>query len=558
MAQRFPSPLNDRPAPLSLNYNTYDAFLAAGQEAGSTNPVASIYKSIELFNARRTDATEVFSLEDQQQRIDEAKLTGRLMPSEGETEESFDLLIDYKREEVARKAVLANAPDDVSTSAATLGAGLFVSMLDPLNVASAFVPVVSSARYAAMLSQRASTFGRLAVRSRAGAAEGFVGAAAVEPLVYFAAQDRQADYKVYDSFANLAFGTVLGGGLHGVGGFVKDKVSPPITAQNVVAGIDQASAEARESAFRAGIGQLASGRKVVGVDYILRADLENSTAIDRFFDPRTDLDIGEAVETSILRINEGGPEIRVKAASGLKNERVAKRERERLEKSDLEIKTTQADDGTYQLDVNLPSEIIAKNPEGGFLSFRNKKAANKARTRLQKEGIIENGTAVKIGDDWFIVQTKDQRILKILAENGQNIVLPTEFPSINISRAASEQVSGERIIPDVDYGTDQILKAHSSENLIFANQERVAREAVRQDSARLFDDLDEATARQEIDETLVEVEQLKTELADDELLAETIDISEQENIFADVAEQNAAQSKNAYTQAAACVLKGFG
>ena len=74
----------------------------------------------------------------------------------------------------------------------------------------------------------------------------------------------------------------------------------------------------------------------------------------------------------------------------------------------------------------------------------------------------------------------------------------------------------------------------------------------------MFDDLDEATARQEIDETLVEVEQLKTELADDELLAETIDISEQENIFADVAEQNAAQSKNAYTQAAACVLKGFG
>jgi hypothetical protein len=51
-----------------------------------------------------------------------------------------------------------------------------------------------------------------------GVTEGAVGAALVEPLVYSAAKRVQADYGAADSLLNIAFGSILGGGLHvGIG-----------------------------------------------------------------------------------------------------------------------------------------------------------------------------------------------------------------------------------------------------------------------------------------------------------------------------------------------------
>ncbi len=51
-------------------------------------------------------------------------------------------------------------------------------------------------------------------RARAvrGAVEGAVGASVLEPFIYGVAQKVQADYDLYDSFMNVGFGTVLGGG----------------------------------------------------------------------------------------------------------------------------------------------------------------------------------------------------------------------------------------------------------------------------------------------------------------------------------------------------------
>ena len=51
-----------------------------------------------------------------------------------------------------------------------------------------------------------------------GVTEGAFGAALVEPIVYSTAQRVQADYDLRDSFMNITFGSILGGGLHvGVG-----------------------------------------------------------------------------------------------------------------------------------------------------------------------------------------------------------------------------------------------------------------------------------------------------------------------------------------------------
>jgi hypothetical protein len=98
--------------------------------------------------------------------------------------------------------------------AVTLGA----SMLDPLNLAAAFVPVVGEARYASMMAK----VGKWPARLATGALEGTVGMGLVEPVVAAARIQEQADYTFLDSLVNIAFGGIFGAGLHGIAGGAKD------------------------------------------------------------------------------------------------------------------------------------------------------------------------------------------------------------------------------------------------------------------------------------------------------------------------------------------------
>lgn len=144
-----------------------------------------------------------------------------------------------KRDELARKDVLARGPDGLGTTAAQLGTGFVVSLADPINIGSAFVPVVGQARFAAW----AARYGTTAARAARGSIEGAVGAALVEPLVLGAALAEQADYGVADSFLNLAFGTALGGGLHVGLGALGDRFG-------------RTALELREEQTRASVGNL--------------------------------------------------------------------------------------------------------------------------------------------------------------------------------------------------------------------------------------------------------------------------------------------------------------
>lgn len=125
-----------------------------------------------------------------------------------------------KRDELERRDVLRRAKGGAGQALATFGVGLGVSALDPLNIASAFIPVVSQARYGIWLNQARTAGQRAGVRAGVGAAEGAAGALALEPLVYGVAASEQADYDAVDSMLNVAFGTALGGGLHVAAGGV--------------------------------------------------------------------------------------------------------------------------------------------------------------------------------------------------------------------------------------------------------------------------------------------------------------------------------------------------
>jgi hypothetical protein len=151
----------------------------------------------------------------------------------------------WKREELKRQNILSRSTPGVLPGAARLGVGLLVQVVDPLNVASAFIPIVREARFAQLVGRMGVTGARLT----RGATEGLVGAAVVEPLVYLQAQSEQADYDAYDSLLNLAFGTALGGGLHA--GF--GKISDWIRGQPI---------ELRETALRGAVAAIAEDRPV--------------------------------------------------------------------------------------------------------------------------------------------------------------------------------------------------------------------------------------------------------------------------------------------------------
>lgn len=129
-----------------------------------------------------------------------------------------------KIEELASRRLKQAAQGGFVETAGGLVVGLLSSFVDPLNIAAAFVPVVREARYLEALGAAGSTIGRLAVRARYGALEGLVGTALVEPITAVVARSEQADYDLYDSLTNIAFGGLLGGGLHATFGAVGDRL----------------------------------------------------------------------------------------------------------------------------------------------------------------------------------------------------------------------------------------------------------------------------------------------------------------------------------------------
>lgn len=147
------------------------------------------------------------------------------VPVGGMTRHELDTLQYLKQRELARQSTYAR-PRPIGGTASMLGGALAGAAVDPINVASAFIPIVPEARYAQWLARAGEgAFARAGARAGAGAIEGTVGAAIIEPIVYAGATSEQADYGLMDSFMNVTLGGVMGGGLHAFGGAVVDRVA---------------------------------------------------------------------------------------------------------------------------------------------------------------------------------------------------------------------------------------------------------------------------------------------------------------------------------------------
>jgi hypothetical protein len=183
------------------------------------------------------------------------------IPKGGMPKRALDLLVKWRREDIALQDKFQRAPDSIGLKALQFGAALAASVPDPLNIAAGFIPLVGPVRYAAMLGRAGGALGRAGVRARIGAMEGAVGAAIVEPIVYASQQRIQADYDVWDSILNIALGSALGGGLHMGIGAVGDATvwRGRDWTEGVRGEIRAATPEERQAALMSSIAQDAMG-----------------------------------------------------------------------------------------------------------------------------------------------------------------------------------------------------------------------------------------------------------------------------------------------------------
>ncbi len=156
---------------------------------------------------------------------------------DGITEGLASLLAERHDERSAFQTTLSRSRGGIGLGAAQFGVALAGSVLDPLNIASAFIPSVAVARGATMAAKIRPANAAKAIRQRldgktsgsrfaTGTIDGAVGAVAVEPLVYGAAYlEQDDDYTLMDSFLNVALGSALGGGLHWGAGKISDRIN---------------------------------------------------------------------------------------------------------------------------------------------------------------------------------------------------------------------------------------------------------------------------------------------------------------------------------------------
>lgn len=193
--------------------------------AWEESPLSSIGRMIELGRARKYGwPYEQYDADGAEQFMEANGLGGQFTFDADRTYNELELsiLAKRKRRELRRAEILERSRG-IGQGVARLGTAIGVSLLDPINVASAFVPVVGEARYAQLLARAGGSLARrTAVRVGVGSVEGAAGAALIEPIVYAARVDEQANYSMVDSLANIAFGGVFGATLHGAGGLASD------------------------------------------------------------------------------------------------------------------------------------------------------------------------------------------------------------------------------------------------------------------------------------------------------------------------------------------------
>jgi hypothetical protein len=236
MAQ-FAFELNTNKTAQETGYDQYKTTLfeslgAIAADNWNYNPSISIKNYFEVAEAGKESRLKNIIPRDKKELNEEYKDLG-LYFKQNEYQSVVDIIVRKKKEERRRQSIMERGPQGsfnplnpgFYVGALKLGVGIGTSFVDILNIGASFIPIYGQARFAIAKAKGMGVKSAKAFRSarlKRGVAEGAVGATLLEPIVYGVAQRLQSDYDIYDSFMNVAFGSVLGGGLHVGAGKLKD------------------------------------------------------------------------------------------------------------------------------------------------------------------------------------------------------------------------------------------------------------------------------------------------------------------------------------------------
>jgi hypothetical protein len=170
-------------------------------------------------------------------------------------------------EKMLRQDALARAPGGIVNGLGRWGVGMAAFMLDPINLAASFMPVVSEARVGAALAGtglgglEASFAGRTVVRMATGLVSGSANMVPLAGLRYGLSQLEGHDYGAADAMADIISGGVGGAALHTLIGGAGDLFGRGFRA-TPEAGVIDTDPVAREAALRTAVAQVADGRSV--------------------------------------------------------------------------------------------------------------------------------------------------------------------------------------------------------------------------------------------------------------------------------------------------------
>ncbi len=226
---------------------------ATFMNAWNYNPTSSVFRSVEQTQAYQS-SSEYLDRDELNKQYGDLGLVFEKDTRSG----LVDYLVERKKLENERAEVISRGPDSKLAKSFFFLESLGTSFLDPINLAASFVPVVGQARFANMVARS----GKNIARMKKGFVEGFVGNAAVEPLVYGVAKSEQANYDAWDSFANIAVGGFIGSAAHvgfgRIGDFIAEKRGKPNIYQKLAA----ISPENQQALLQYSVGKVLKGEKV--------------------------------------------------------------------------------------------------------------------------------------------------------------------------------------------------------------------------------------------------------------------------------------------------------
>jgi hypothetical protein len=261
------------------------------------SPVSAAYRWSDLTQEENDDRTDLLSAKDANQQFG---MDGEINFDEPIRAGAAQIIQSRKLVEDRRNYLLQSGGTDHWGRRVTgFGVSMAAQLVDPVNLASMFVPVVGEEAEAANIGRslgllRAGLIspetvqkmvGSSVLRQRLakGAIEGLVGQSAVRPMDILATLQEHGDYSVTDEFKNLGVGAVLGATVHAGLGLLFDKLNKLKT------GLDEIKPETHEANTLSAAADLVkdepvtSPAKLTSVDHeVVKNDLQTVNNDDVF------------------------------------------------------------------------------------------------------------------------------------------------------------------------------------------------------------------------------------------------------------------------------------